>query len=133
MAPKLTLRNPPSANPAAIAAFVDAGEDSPSLELASPAPLLRSVPSPVSAPDVVAASPATATATATIAASSVSFERASKSIVHRRTKPAARRTSVYFDLDVVERLAAVVQASDKDMSTVVNELLRPALGLDVQR
>lgn len=57
-------------------------------------------------------------AVSTVAAPS--FQRASRAIVQRRNRSARRRTTVYLDVDVATKLAAVLQGSEQELSDAVN-------------
>ena len=119
--PSLTLRKPSAPSPDAIAAFVGADEG----EVASP-PKPRTVQND----EVEATSPKPRTVTASRAlrtvpkteqvAAAPSFQRASRAIVERRNRSARRRTTVYLDVDVATKLAAVLQNSQQELSDAVN-------------
>lgn len=109
--PSLTLRKP--ASPEAIAAFVGQDESEPqpskpSAPAAPAAPVLRALP----------------TITPSAPSAAPSFRRASRAIVERRTRPARRRTTVYLDVDVASRLAAVLAEQDQELSDAVNAAVR---------
>lgn len=136
--PSLTLRKPSSApSPEAIAAFVESGNDESEREKSSgntgstpvgarelPGPAQGAERSSLTAPaPTLRAVPATS-ATDSIKIATPSFRRASRAVVERRTRPARRRTTIYFDVDVATELAAVLTARDQELSDVVNDVVR---------
>lgn len=123
--PSLTLRRPSaaSASPEAIAAFVGNGDAEPQANAVLPTTHLRPVPpAPVSTATNAAATPAPASISANTAAPS--FRRASRAVVPRRTRSARRRTTIYFDVDVATDLSGLLAERDKELSDVVNGVVR---------
>lgn len=135
--PSLTLRrpSPATASPEAIAAFVDAADSVP----ADPMPAPNTVPAPNPAPTTsrraTAVEQRRSSALPSISqhspvplralsdepsTSAPSFRRASRAVVHRRTKPARRRTTVYLDVDVATELASMLTVRDQELSDAVN-------------
>lgn len=135
----LTLRKP---SPLAVEAFVNRDEESASAVLLAPPPTA----SPIAAPAVQLApaaavevfetparhpksnakrsAPEVERAAKHFEPDAITFRRASRAMVRRRTKPDRRRVTVYLDLDVASELAAYVSKADKEMSSVVSDALR---------
>jgi len=127
--PHLELRKPSKASPEAIAAFVGNAQDdavsatlntsdetTPEVAVASAAetPALRAVPrKKLANPSPPPASTVTP-----------SFRRASHAVEQRRTRPARRRTTVYFDVEIATELAGVLAARDQELSDAVNAAVR---------
>jgi hypothetical protein len=113
--PSLTLRKPAALSPEAVAAFVGSDEGEP----ASPKPQA-----------VAASSPVLRTVTqreqvnTVSAADSPSFQRASRAIAERKGRAPRRRTTIYFDVDVVTKLAAHLKGGNQQVSDVVNDVVR---------
>jgi hypothetical protein len=106
-------------------AFVNGGE--PALALvrsADPQPLPATEPEIAATPTAPPAKPSTRPAAPRRVAEGVTFRRANRAIIERKTKPARRRTTVYLDLDLVEQLAHVCADQDREMSDAVNEAVR---------
>lgn len=121
--PSLTLRKPSPAL-AAVAAFVERGDSTDT----APAPAAAIMPAatPVTIAPAIPATPSIST-TSSQPVDAPSFTRARRSVADRRTKPPSRRTTVYFDLDVARDLATRVEATDEEMSAVVNAAVRAYL------
>ena len=126
MASPLTLRrpSPATASPEAIAAFVDAADST-----TDPAPALNAAAVPV--PSAAKLSTVLrAVANDEPSTSAPSFRRASRAVVHRRTKPSRRRTTVYLDVEVATELAAVLTLRDQELSDAVNAAVRAWLNVN---
>jgi hypothetical protein len=120
--PSLTLRRPSatSASPEAVAAFVQSGDDSEAQPDPSPAPpSLRAVPLTPASISTNSAAP--------------SFRRASRAVVPRRTRPARRRTTIYFDVEVAIDLSGLLTERDQELSDVVNTVVRDWLAQERKR
>ena len=130
----LTLRRPSSnPPPEAIAAFIGNDDDEgdppkPAAGAPAKASAETTAPSLLRALPNTEASPAETTASSnpveTTSTSAPSFRRASRAVVTRRTRPARRRTTIYLDVDVAEKLAAVLVRRDQELSDTVNALVR---------
>jgi hypothetical protein len=114
--PSLTLRKPAVTAAADVDAFINGAE----LPAEPALSVVRDVETPPSAP--------AAEKTAPQPTASVTFRRADRSIARRKTRPDRRRATVYFDLDLVERLAEHCANKDIEMSDAVNDALRQFLG-----
>jgi hypothetical protein len=112
----LTLRKPSKASPDAIAAFVGNDEPESGAESSSLKESVVTAPLPLrSIPTVASSVPSRTAVVAT-----PSFQRASRAVVERRTGPARRRTTIYFDVDVAVELSRVLVERDQELSDAVN-------------
>ncbi len=136
--PSLMLRKPASPSPEAIAAFIDKSEPEPpappvlqTAKMNDATPHLRAVPAEPEEPIITAAPIAktrkprpAAEEPTTSRVDAPSFRRASRAIAERRTKPARRRTTIYFDVDVASQLSAALIEHDLELSDAVNSAVK---------